>query len=596
MSERSPSRSELVKATALRVLRWQRGAAVRALVIATTIGVGMVAIERSLEPTAEPAPSPAPAASVAAPANVPTPKLRIAGHDLPANSKDPVGDALDLVRRYAVTDVKLALPDGRTIALRRADFGLEIDRLRVSEFVNEALRPDSAIARAHFQKHGAEPLEVPLPIRVAGDRALSKLVDLKAELDSPPQDASIDLEARKVRPEKIGYRLDVYGTLARLESAFRRGETKVDAAVEQVLPRRLASQIGDVRFDQVLGFFETRYNQGKRYEDRTFNLRLAASKVDGVVLLPGEVFDFNALVGPRDEAHGYRIAPVIAQGELVDGIGGGTCQISGTLHGAVFFSGLEIVERYPHSRPSSYIALGLDATVSYPNITYRFKNTFDFPIVLHEKVAGGVVRAEILGPRRALTVSYFRRIDDVLPFEEVERPTDKLREGDRVVTQRGIPGFVATASRVVRDGSYAERTKWVEKYPPTTQIVAVGTGSSDVKASVKEDAHPEYTVDEYRVMTEGPGIVGPGGSEPGIADTAFPGKTGEKGWIKDLGLEKTPVSDKKGEDDKNDGDKPEKDKPSKDKSEKADKSDKDKSDKDKSDKPSKKKKKKASES
>ena len=94
--------------------------------------------------------------------------------------------------------------------------------------------------------------------------------------------------------------------------------------------------------------------------------------------MPGEIFDFNEVVGPRDEANGYKVAPVIAEGELVDGIGGGTCQISGTLHGAAFFAGLEIVERYPHTRPSSYIKMGLDATVVYPTINFRMKNRFRF--------------------------------------------------------------------------------------------------------------------------------------------------------------------------------------------------------------------------
>ena len=135
-----------------------------------------------------------------------------------------------------------------------------------------------------------------------------------------------------------------------------------------------------------------------KYAARTYNLRLAASKLDGNVLLPGEIFDFNEVVGPRDEANGYKVAPVIAEGELVDGIGGGTCQISGTLHGAAFFAGLDIVERYPHTRPSAYIKMGLDATVVYPTINFRVKNDFDFPVVLHETVKNGVVRAEILGP------------------------------------------------------------------------------------------------------------------------------------------------------------------------------------------------------
>ena len=237
--------------------------------------------------------------------------------------------------------------------------------------------------------------------------------------------------------------------------------------------------MGGVSFGEVLGWFETRYATDKKHEARTFNLRLAASKLDGHVILPGETFDFNEVVGPRDEANGYKVAPVIAQGELVDGIGGGTCQIAGTLHGAAFFAGLDIVERHPHTRPSFYIKMGLDATVVYPTITLRLRNSFDHPVVLHETVRDGVVRAEILGPKRSRTVTFVRKIDEVLPFTEVERPDPKLPKGARVLSQRGIPGFrthryrmVATGpSRCASDGTTATRRP-ARSYgwgPPTRQ-------------------------------------------------------------------------------------------------------------------------------
>src|SRR4029434_5500102 len=81
------------------------------------------------------------------------------------------------------------------------------------------------------------------------------------------------------------------------------------------------------------------------------------------------------------------------------------------LHDAAYSAGLEIVERYPHTRPSAYIKMGLDATVVYPTINFRVKNTFDFPIVLHETVKNGFVRAEVLGTKSARTVTLIRRID-----------------------------------------------------------------------------------------------------------------------------------------------------------------------------------------
>jgi vancomycin resistance protein YoaR len=474
----------------------------------------------------------------------PPPPLRVAGSAVPETRSggDRVANTLDRVRRYAAGEITLRLPDGSTRKLRRGALGAEIDRVRLADFVREVERPESAVRRAHARKNKPdEPLDVPLPVTLDAAEAIGKLLDLKAELDTPARDAFIDLEKRELRKEQVGMRLDVYGTLGRIDAAFRKGEDIVDAVVESIAPKLSAAELGNVKFDHVLGYFETRYAQGGKAKERTYNLRLAASKLDGTVVMPGQIFDFNGTVGPRDEAHGYRVAPVIAQGELVDGLGGGTCQVSGTLHGAAFFAGLHMVERYPHSRPSYYIKLGLDATVVYPSINFRFKNPFDFPIVLHETVSNGVVRAEILGPERKLTVTYFRRIDEVVPFDEVERKTPKLPEGVRALAQRGIPGFRTSSSRVVRDGAYAVREKWSDAYPPTTQIVHVGTGpKADDDKKAQDDPHPEYVVDEYLVVTQGPDIHTPGasGAEPGggTTESREAGKTGNHGWTEAAGL------------------------------------------------------------
>lgn len=468
-----------------------------------------------------------------------TPELRVAGMPVPLQG-DLVANALDLVRRYAAGEITLELPDGTGRKIRRGALGAEIDRVRLAGFVREAMRPESPLRKVHDATPPGTPLDVPLPLILDADAALDKLLVLKAELDAAATDAYVDLAQKKLVPEKDGHRLDVYGTIARIESAFRQGLATVPAMVETVKPKRRAAELGNVEFSHVLGYFETRYNQGERMRDRTYNLRQAASHLDGAVVLPGEIFDFNDVVGPRDEAHGYRVAPVIAQGELVDGLGGGTCQISGTLHGAAFFAGLDIVERYPHSRPSYYIKLGLDATVVFPTINFRFRNPFNFPIVLHETVSNGIVRAEVLGPERRHTVTYFRRIDEIVPFEEVERKTPKLPEGMRVLAQRGIPGFKTTSSRVVRDGAHAVRYRWTDAYPPTTQIFNVGSGPKEMTAEGKDDEHPEYIVDEYLVVTQGPDMHTPGvsGVEPGggTVESREPGKTGEKGYYEKLGL------------------------------------------------------------
>jgi vancomycin resistance protein YoaR len=378
---------------------------------------------------------------------------------------------------------------------------------------------------------------LPSPVVVNAPRALSTLLKLKEELDRQPSDARLDLVSRKLVPEQPGFRVDVYATLARVDEAFQRGKREVEAVAEVVPPSVSAAGMGNVTFDEVLGYFETRYSTDGKYEARTYNLRLAASRLDGYILPPGATFDFNKIVGPRNEANGYRVAPVIAQGELVDGIGGGTCQITGTLHGAVFFSGLEVLNRTPHTRPSGYIKMGLDAAVAYPTINFRFRNNLSYPVVLHETVKDGVVRAEVLGPRRTHTVTFIRKIDDVIPFQETEKPDPKLPEGKRVLSQRGVPGFKLHRYRVTRDGAFAVREQWNDVYPPTMQIVRVGSGTNlPADAPIPaDDAHPEYTADEYLVVSQGPGVSS-SRSGKDMFESREPGRMGQAGWTEKAGM------------------------------------------------------------
>src|SRR5690606_18236394 len=289
---------------------------------------------------------------------LPMPEVRLLGSPLGLGD-GAVKTALERVRRYTAGKLRIDLPDGGAREIHFGRLGVEIDTLRLTQLVRDVKDQTSALRRSFHASGKTGPLDLPVPVVLNRDTAVAQLLLLKDEVDRLPADARLDLEKRVLIPEVEGRLLDVDASLWRLEQAIGGGLRGTSLAFEKRPPRRRAAELGNVQFDQVLGYFETRYNRARRYEARTYNLRLAASKLDGHVLLPGEVFDFNEVVGPRDEANGYKVAPVIAEGELVDGIGGGTCQISGTLHGAAFFAGLEIVERYPHTRPSSYIKMGL---------------------------------------------------------------------------------------------------------------------------------------------------------------------------------------------------------------------------------------------
>ena len=464
----------------------------------------------------------------------PLPQASLLGREL-APSEDSNKVALGRVRSYLAARFALELPDGSRRELYLGELGAELDKVHLAALTREARDRTSPLIRVFEQSGEKGPLSLPVPVGL--DRALAskKLRALKDELDRLPVDARLDLEKRTVAKETVGRLLDIDASLLAIETALEQGKRSAKLVFFERKPRRLASELGAVEFGSVLGFFETRYDRAAKYEARTYNLRLAASKIDGYVLLPGEVFDFNQVVGARDEASGYKVALVIAQGELVDGIGGGTCQISGTLHGAAFFAGLEIVERYPHTRPSGYIKLGLDATVVYPTINFRLRNPFDFPVVLRETVKNGVVRAEVLGPARTRTVTLIRRILDATPYEEVERPDSELARGIRVLGQRGVPGFKVRRYRIVRDGDHATRDRWDDVYPPTTQIVRVGAkDTSEEEPAPNDDPHPEYLADELLIVTQGP--ESDDGERGGEFENREPGRYGTAGWTEAAGM------------------------------------------------------------
>ncbi|HXK20835.1 MAG TPA: VanW family protein, partial [Polyangiaceae bacterium] len=471
-------------------------------------------------------------------ADEPLPELQFLGQKL--NADDTAGkQALERARRYVAGKLSLELSDGAKRDVYLGELGAEIDKVRLASLVRQAKDRTSVLVRGFRAAAQPGPLVLPVPVALNLERAVAALRRLKDEADRLPADARMDLEARKMIPEVLGRLLDLDGSLLAIEGALGRGERAAKLAFLQRRPRRVAAELGQVQLDEVLGYFETNYDRSEKVQARSYNLRLAASKLDGTVLLPGEVFDFNDVVGPRDEANGYKVAKVIAEGELVDGIGGGTCQISGTLHGAAFFAGLAIVERYPHTRPSSYIKMGLDATVVYPTINFRLKNPFSFPVVLHETVKNGVVRAEILGPKRTHTVTLIRRIDSAIPYEEVERPDKTLPSGMRRLGQRGVAGFKLRRYRIVREGAHAVRERWDDTYPPTSQIVRVGTGDMP-KDSVKaeDDHHPEYLADELLVLTQGADDAEEGEPSKGSVtrESREAGRFGEKGWTEAAGM------------------------------------------------------------
>jgi vancomycin resistance protein YoaR len=397
-----------------------------------------------------------------------------------------------------------------TVRARLADLGLSIDEAALVEAAQRSGRSGDPLAdvaaRLRARRHG---LALRAPIALNEERALEFLAELKDQVDRSPTDARLDLERHTIAPERPGYLLRVYDSLVALSYAARalaQGQEveEIDLHVATTQPTVRAADLRGIDVSTVLGSWETRYSTSAIDSDRTYNLKVGADKLNGHILKPGEVFSFNAVVGDRTEKEGYRVAPVIQGGELIDGLAGGMCQIASTLHAAAFFAGVEIVRATPHSRPSTYIPMGLDSTVVYPSVDLKLKNPYDFPLVLHYQVNQGSVKVEILGKARPYHVAFEREVLVETPFGTQVRTDPEMPSTQKVIDQDGYPGYRIKRRRYIYTGKWRldrrhenrpdpegliSKKEWDIVYPATTQIVRQGTGPAKLKPKEPPPSH-----------------------------------------------------------------------------------------------------------
>lgn len=474
---------------------------------------------------------PEPEARATAPVQVDVAGERLDAADALDPNTDLRATASQIADRYLAGSLTVRTTDAGQRTTRRA-LGARVDLDHLTSLLRAAADSRSPLRRVHAQTRRQHPLHLPMPIELDPARATAFVTRLKDTTDVPAHEPRIDPRESHVVPAREGIELDLYDTLERLDAALRSGAPHVQAALRAVAPKQRTEALEQIAVGAVLGEFETGYNRATLSEDRTHNLKVAAARIDGFLLGPGEVFDFNATVGDRTETNGFRPAPVIADGELVEGMGGGTCQVASTLHAAAFFAGLPIITRFPHSRPSFYIKLGLDSTVVYGAQNLRFTNDRPYPIVLGLSVDDGRVYASVHGRERDRGVLFTRHIDTIIPFDERTNYDPKLPSGLRILEQRGVPGFKITRTRVIHDlntqADVRERSRDV--YPPTAQLWRVGTGREPPPGFERppNDPHPEYVADEYVQIAQ---------TERGTVDLIRePGRTGNSGWIEREGL------------------------------------------------------------
>ena len=315
--------------------------------------------------------------------------------------------------------------------------------------------------------------------------------ELYHRLSKPAKNASIGMNddgSTYIVPEEYG----IIVNEDRFEDLFEENDGKFSMEIKSVEPEIKTSDLDIEFYQDVLGEYTSAYNVG--LVNRTKNVSLAARLVNGTVVMPGDRFSYNGVVGKRTYERGFVDATVYTGEGTEEGIGGGICQVSSTIYCAQLRADLKTVSRSNHSYTVVYVPLGQDATVVYGAIDYVFENSTNFPIKIVANANGGYLNVKILGTKidKSQTVDVVSVTQSTVAKGEVQTETPDLLVGQTEVKQEGQNGAVINTYKVYYKNGIEQKREFVSKstYRPMNKIILIGTGVEEETENTESEQIP----------------------------------------------------------------------------------------------------------
>ena len=323
------------------------------------------------------------------------------------------------------------------------------------------------------------PQEGQRQLGIGGPAARRYFADLGKAVGRPPREVAFNVSSSgraTMIPSRKGRRLDVPVTqrafLRAALSTTNREAALVVVAAEPQLSSEKAKSLG---ITGLVGGYTTFYG-GEA--NRIHNVQLVARLINRHLIRPGSTFSFNKTTGERNAAKGFLEAPVIINGELKNGLGGGVCQVSTTVFNAAYEAGLPVSERHNHALYIDHYPLGRDATVNYPETDLKFVNDTDHWILLETIIGSSSLTVRLFGtPAHRRVETHTSPLRETGP-PKIKRILDpKLYVGEQVVEEFGSPSRSVSVRRLVYDkkGRILYDNTWYSTYVSEPKVVRVGT-------------------------------------------------------------------------------------------------------------------------
>lgn len=378
------------------------------------------------------------------------------------------------VAKQTIEDIGTNIPG----AVTEPDYYIEEDKLIITKG-KEGLKVDTECLIQKIKENlekinlNEEYIEIPVTNKTPEKIDIQKIYD---EVHKEVQDAYYTKDPFTIHPEVEGIDFN----LDEAKKILEEDKEQYEIPLAITKPKVTTSQIGSEAFPDLLSTYSTRYDASNI--NRSTNLRIACQKINDKVVLPGETFSYNKTLGERTAAAGYKNAKVYENGQVVDGIGGGICQISSTLYNSVLMANMKATERRNHMFVTSYTPAGRDATVVYGITDFKFKNTRTYAIKIKASCSNGIATVSIYGIKEEneYKVSFSTKTISTIPYTIKYIDDNTLAAGKEKVSQLGANGLITETYIIKSLNGKVVSTELLSKdtYNAMQRIILRGTKGS----------------------------------------------------------------------------------------------------------------------
>ncbi len=330
---------------------------------------------------------------------------------------------------------------------------------------------ESVINKLIQTEYSDETIEIPV------EEAKCKDIDVEEihkEVYKEPVDASYTKDPFEIHASENG--MDFSISVEEAKALITGDKESYVIPVKTLYPKVTTDQIGTEAFPNLLASYSSNYSSSNY--NRSTNVALATSKINGIVLMPGKSFSYNGTVGQRTLRAGFKEAGAYVNGEVTTAVGGGICQVSSTLYNAVLRANLEVTNRTNHMFQVGYVPIGTDATVSWGAPDFQFKNNRNYPIKIVATTAGKNVYIKIFGLKEDndYDVEILSYRTGTIPFNTTYTSDPSLGEGQTKVVQNGSNGATSVTYKILKRNGQEVSRELVsrDRYQPHNQVIAKG--------------------------------------------------------------------------------------------------------------------------